>query len=363
MTKITSKYFILKKLHFRLPKNLLEKMPSATNSPLIGRKSIPTIPIPGVSSNITECDVAGTSTESTEQLVSQKNRLPLSVASMVRRFERDSSSKSRAGSSSSAQRTTVRGSASGTTTDITTKYQQATTPLSSRTSSLSSSQGFLNALPGEKDGEEIVEGKDENKSDKNKDTKDNSRKSQILSSKVDNKTIIHTSGKEQKTILSAKQEGNVNEAVIRDNKTSSKTSVCHMKEKDVQSDISDNVKVEDGNVGSSTSKKTPITMTSVVRAASAPKDHQSSKEHKAALTAKRRATAPTTNTTAAVKASRNSAMARNRTNASKAETSTTSTSPPAVSSISDTVGNVEEEVPASSRKNIKNNPVRNILSF
>ena len=340
----------------------MEKMPSATNSPLIVRKSIPTIPILGVSSNITECDVAGTSTESTEQLVSQKNRVPLSVASMVTRFERDSSSKSRAGSSSSAQRTTVRGSSSGTR-DIIAKYQQATTPLSSRTSSLSSSQGFLNALPGEKDGEESEGSKEENKSDKNKDTKDNSKKSQILSSKVDNKNTIHTSGKEQKTTLSAKQEGSVNEAVIRDNKASSKTSVCHMKDKDVQGDISDNVKVEEGNVGSSTSKKTPITMTSVVRAASAPKDHHSSKEHKAALTAKRRATAPTTNPAAAVKASRNSAMARNRTPTSKAETSTTSTSAPTVSSVSDTVANVEEEVPAPSRKNIKNNPVRNIFTF
>merc|ERR1712154_271019 len=133
------------------------------------------LPIPGVSANLADCDVSGTNTESTEQLVSQKNRLPLSVASMVRRFERDSSSKSRAGSSSSVPRTPTR----GINPDITSKYQQATTPLSSRTSSLSSSQGFLNALPGEKDGEESVVFKDENKAEKVKDNaKDNFKKSQ-----------------------------------------------------------------------------------------------------------------------------------------------------------------------------------------
>ena len=340
-------------------------MPSATNSPLIGRKSIPTIPIPGVSANLGDCDVSGTSTESTEQLVSQKNRLPLSVASMVRRFERDSSSKSRAGSSSSVPRTPTR----GINPDITSKYQQATTPLSSRTSSLSSSQGFLNALPGEKDGEESVVFKDENKAEKIKDNaKDNFKKSQSSSLKADNKQSPPIRGKQQKNTFSVKEQSTVNDAVIRDSKDNSKMYVSNLKNTDMKSDTSDNVKEEEDSsiVGTGAAKKTPITMTSVVRAATAPKDHQSSKEHKAALTAKRRATAPTTNTQAAVKASRsninNNNTSRNRTaKSSKAENSMTSTSPPSsVSTSSSDVADVEEEQPtAATKTSNKSNPVRN----
>ena len=319
-----------------MPKNLLEKMPSASNSPLIGRKSIPTIPLP--SSNLTECDVAGTSTESTEQLVSQKNRLPLSVASMVRRFERDSSSKSRAGSS----RTTTR-----TAADIAVKHPQVNTPLSSRTSSLSSSQGILNALPSEQGGEEHIVSKD-----KDNKGKDNSRKSQIHPSKVDNRHSVSVSSKEQKS--GKEQEANVNEAVIRDNNDNS----CHMKGSIVQGDNNSDTKV--GGSGG-TSKKTPITMTSVVRAATATKDHQNAKEHKTALTAKRRATAPTTSTSAAVKASRSNITnntSRNR-STTKAETSTTSST--TTPSHSDGGSHLEQQVSsstASSKKHNKNSPVR-----
>ena len=336
-------------------------MPSATNSPLIGRKSIPTIPIPGVSANLTDCDVSGANTESTEQLVSQKNRLPLSVASMVRRFERDSSPKSRSGSSKSVPRTPTR----GINPDITSKFQQATTPLSSRTSSLSSSQGFLNALPGEKDGEDSVVCKDENKPEK-LNVKDNYKKSQSSSLKADSKQCSPNRGKEQKNTFSAKEQSTVNDAVIRDSKDNSKMSVSNLKNTDMKSDTSDNVKEEDSSVvGAGAAKKTPITMTSVVRAATAPKDHQSSKEHKAALTAKRRATAPTTNTQAAVKASRSNInsnnMSRNRTTkSSKAENTMTSTSPTPVSASSSDVAEVEEEQPtAASKTRNKSNPVRN----
>ena len=334
-------------------------MPSATNSPMIGRKSIPTVPSGLTINNADICDVAaGTSTESTEQIISQKNRVPLSVASMVRRFERDGSSKTRAGSSSSVPRTASRG-VSGTIPEIAAKYQQVTTPLSSRTSSLSSSQGFLNAVGGEKDGDDNIVGKEDTKADKLKDVKDNPKKSQIISSKSDNKSTREISGKEQKNKFSAKQDANVNEAVISDTNDSSKTSVCHIKNTNVQGDTSDNLKVEDG-----TSKKTPIKMTSVVRAATAPKDHQSSREHKAALTAKRRATAPTTNTAAAVKASRSNitnSTARNRTTPTKADTSTPSTSPVQVSTSKDTTGNLEEPVSVLSKKNIKTSPVRKSL--
>ena len=337
-------------------------MPSATNSPLIGRKSIPTIPIPGVSANLTDCDVSGANTESTEQLVSQKNRLPLSVASMVRRFERDSSPKSRSGSSKSVPRTPTR----GINPDITSKFQQATTPLSSRTSSLSSSQGFLNALPGEKDGEDSVVCKDENKPEK-LNVKDNYKKSQSSSLKADSKQCSPNRGKEQKNTFSAKEQSTVNDAVIRDSKDNSKMSVSNLKNTDMKSDTSDNVKEEEDSsvVGAGAAKKTPITMTSVVRAATAPKDHQSSKEHKAALTAKRRATAPTTNTQAAVKASRSNInsnnMSRNRTTkSSKAENTMTSTSPTPVSASSSDVADVEEEQPtAASKTRNKSNPVRN----
>ena len=51
-------------LNYRLPRDLMEKMPSASNSPIIGRKV------------------------SSEDVNSKKGQ-PLSVASMVRRFERD----------------------------------------------------------------------------------------------------------------------------------------------------------------------------------------------------------------------------------------------------------------------------------
>ena len=351
-----------------MPKNLLEKMPSATNSPLIGRKSIPTIPIPGVSANLTDCDVSGTNTESTEQLVSQKNRLPLSVASMVRRFERDSSSKSRAGSSSSVPRTPTR----AINPEITSKYQQTTTPLSSRTSSLSSSQGFLNALPGEKDGEENVICKEENKSDKNKEnTKDNLKKSQGSLLKNDPKQNPTTRGKEQKNTSSVKEQSTVNDAVIRNSKVGSKTSIPNLKDIDVKSDTSYNSKETENSdvVGTSAAKKTPITMTSVVRAATAPKDHQSSKEHKAALTAKRRATAPTTNTQAAVKASRsninsNNANRTRTSKSSKAESSVTTSPTPTSTSSTDGIDLVEEQSTAASKQNVKTNPVRNcFLNF
>merc|ERR1712223_603495 len=223
---------LIVKEQFRLPKNLLEKMPSATNSPLIGRKSIPTIPIPGVSANLNECDVSGANTESTEQLVSQKNRLPLSVASMVRRFERDSSSKSRAGSSSSVPRTPTR----AINPDITAKYQQATTPLSSRTSSLSSSQGFLNALPGEKDEEEKAINKEENKTIDN--TKETSKKSQSSLLKNDKKHNSPTRGKDQKNTFSAQEQSN--DAVISDSKGCSKSSISNLENTNTKSDSSEN---------------------------------------------------------------------------------------------------------------------------
>jgi hypothetical protein len=63
----------------RLPKELTEKMPSATNSPIFGRRSVAASTVAGGSGDL------GALT-----LVS-KARQPLSVASMVRRFERDSS--------------------------------------------------------------------------------------------------------------------------------------------------------------------------------------------------------------------------------------------------------------------------------
>ena len=120
-------------------------------------------------------------------------------------------------------------------------------------------------------------------------------------------------------------------------------------------------------VGTSAAKKTPITMTSVVRAATAPKDHQSSKEHKAALTAKRRATAPTTNTQAAVKASRsninsNNANRSRTSKSSKAESSVTTSPTPTSTSSTDGVDEVEEQSTAASKQNVKTNPVRNCFS-
>ena len=362
MGKLHLKYFFF----CRLPKNLLEKMPSATNSPLIGRKSIPTIPITSGSPNNTDCDVAGTSTESTEQLVSQKNRLPLSVASMVRRFERDTSSKSRAGSSSSVPRSSNRGQTSGTNSDVTARYQQVTTPLSSRTSSLSSSQGFLNTLPGEKD---YDENRDENKNESGREPKDSPKKSQVLSSKNEVNSGTNLSVKDKKNTFSSKKDSNIIEAVIKDGRDNTKSAVASKKDAtNLEECISDSKNEEDDTSGSM--KKTPITMTSVVRAATAPKDHQSSKEHKAALAAKRRATAPTTNTAAAVKASRgninsNNSVSRNRisTSIAKAEISTGSNSSPTVSTSSDTNVNSEDQASAASKKNIKTNPVRNHLSF
>ena len=85
----------------------MEKMPSASNSPIMGRK---------------------TSSESSEV----KKTQPLSVASMVRRFERDNGlDKNRGGelerSNSSLNKI------------------KSSSPISSRTSSLSSSQGHLAA--------------------------------------------------------------------------------------------------------------------------------------------------------------------------------------------------------------------------
>ena len=318
----------------------MEKMPSATNSPLIGRKSIPTIP--GVSSSVhTDCDVAGTSTESTEQLVTQKNRLPLSVASMVRRFELDSSSKSRAGSgSASAPRSATTRTTRGTTPEYALKHQQVNTPLSSRTSSLSSSQGFLNALQSEQSGDENLVDKESHKNNKG-----SLKKSQVQVSKVNDKSSVQGTDVEKKDTFSAKQKTNLNESVISDNNT--KRSVAH-------GDNIDNTKIGADRGSSGAAKKAPITMTSVVRAATATKDHHSSKEHKAALTAKRRATAPTASTAAAVKASRtnvNNNTTRNRSTI-KAESAARSSTPP--SSPTDQSSDLEKQGKMPSKKRCTN---------
>ena len=126
--------FVYKFFCFRLPQNLLEKMPSATNSPLVGRKSIPTVPRPPT----------GSGTETTDQVVppqQKHSRNPLSVASMVRRFE-NSDSKSRAGTSATFSRS---GSAAFVGPKSPGGGTQGT-PLSSRTSSMSSSQGLLDTV-------------------------------------------------------------------------------------------------------------------------------------------------------------------------------------------------------------------------
>ena len=297
-------------------------MPSATNSPIVGRKSIPTIPGVNSSRINSEYDMAGTSTESTEQLVSQKNRLPLSVASMVRRFERDGSSKGRAGSPTPVARPTrTTGTIGGK------QQQQMNTPLSSRTSSLSSSQGLLHAVMGD--------GIDENvtKMESNKTGKGNEKKNNL-----------------KNTSSASKKPSSVNQAVMSDitdnNEPSGK-----------QEDGGDN-SVQVKTDASHGTKKTPITMTSVVRAATAPKDHQASKEHKAALAAKRRATAPTSSNSATVKASRSNISA-NRNRSSRAESSKAET-PIATPTSLET--NADQEGSLLSKTN-KANPVSTFIHF
>ena len=73
------KRFISRFLLYRLPKDLTEKMPSATNSPIFGRRSVAASTVAGGSGELGALTLVG------------KARHPLSVASMVRRFERDSS--------------------------------------------------------------------------------------------------------------------------------------------------------------------------------------------------------------------------------------------------------------------------------
>ena len=85
----------------------MEKMPSASNSPVVGRKK---------------------SSEDAEV----KKTQPLSVASMVRRFERDNGlDKSRGGGELERSNSSLN------------KIGGKSSPMSSRTSSLSSSQGHL----------------------------------------------------------------------------------------------------------------------------------------------------------------------------------------------------------------------------
>lgn len=100
----------------RLPRDLLEKMPSASNSPALKRKS--------VQSNSSSAEIP-------------MNKQPgMSVASMVRRFELSDGSKTRGAgfkSSDNDIRTAVSRDQCGIRPE---------TPISSRTSSLSSSQGL-----------------------------------------------------------------------------------------------------------------------------------------------------------------------------------------------------------------------------
>lgn len=97
----------------RLPRDLMEKMPSASNSPMMGRKV------------------------SSEDVESSKKSQPLSVASMVRRFERDNGlDKGRGGVQ--LQQELERSNSSLNKTALVKESRS-----SSQTSSLNSSQGHL----------------------------------------------------------------------------------------------------------------------------------------------------------------------------------------------------------------------------
>lgn len=101
-------------LNYRLPRDLMEKMPSASNSPIIGRKV------------------------SSEDVNSKKGQ-PLSVASMVRRFERDTGleHKNRGGESNQLERS------NSSLNKESSKSVVKESRSSSRNSSLDSSQGNI----------------------------------------------------------------------------------------------------------------------------------------------------------------------------------------------------------------------------
>ena len=101
-------------LNYRLPRDLMEKMPSASNSPIIGRKV------------------------SSEDVNSKKGQ-PLSVASMVRRFERDTGleHKNRGGEISQLERS------NSSLNKESSKSVVKESRSSSRNSSLDSSQGNI----------------------------------------------------------------------------------------------------------------------------------------------------------------------------------------------------------------------------
>ena len=103
-------------LNYRLPRDLMEKMPSASNSPIIGRKV------------------------SSEDVNSKKGQ-PLSVASMVRRFERDTGleHKNRGGESNQLERS------NSSLNKESSKSIVKESRSSSRNSSLDSSQGNIPA--------------------------------------------------------------------------------------------------------------------------------------------------------------------------------------------------------------------------
>ena len=103
-------------LNYRLPRDLMEKMPSASNSPIIGRKV------------------------SSEDVNSKKGQ-PLSVASMVRRFERDTGleHKNRGGEISQLERS------NSSLNKESSKSVVKESRSSSRNSSLDSSQGNIPA--------------------------------------------------------------------------------------------------------------------------------------------------------------------------------------------------------------------------
>ena len=117
----TKAYLGLQVIHYgsnwrncRLPRDLMEKMPSASNSPVMGRK------LSGVESSENNSDSKTT------------KKVPLSVASMVRRFETSNPSKSRGGN--------------GETPSERSPSQKIRDSESSLSSSPSSSQGHLNEI-------------------------------------------------------------------------------------------------------------------------------------------------------------------------------------------------------------------------
>ena len=117
----TKAYLGLQVIHYgsnwrncRLPRDLMEKMPSASNSPVMGRK------LSGVESSENNSDSKTT------------KKVPLSVASMVRRFETSNPSKSRGGN--------------GETRSERSPSQKIRDSESSLSSSPSSSQGHLNEI-------------------------------------------------------------------------------------------------------------------------------------------------------------------------------------------------------------------------